>query len=384
MNRILMIAGLLLLTAGCGEKTDDPAQNRPKKKQPIKKKGGPKPLPSPSQAQVSKRPVPTVRGKLRGKPFVLDQAKVMQGNLVLTQGKGAKDARYVSLLIFLKSETKGRLAGKSLQFSKQSRSHPHIHLRYNKKPGSWRTGTDFYMSKYEMKLVFGPIKDGKLPGKISLRLGGAKGGQISGDFVVPVTWFREDAPDLTLNDGNALGYLARKHLEKQFAGKKLTVTRTAGMRPSGMGKQGSGQGLVYYKVDGGAETFSKFIFTKQGNWRVQQMLRKDQVMQAHPLKLPTAKSWDHQQANYIIGRWLEREMQTRHTDKGFVVGWIRLRQSRKVPGVGFCKVTCTIDGGEKIERQIWVKKRPSGAWMIVRPLTADEQFDLETGKPKKK
>jgi len=62
---------------------------------------------------------------------------------------------------------------------------PHIHFRY-KTEGKRSIGVEGYSSGYAMRLQFGKVKDGKVPGKIYLCLPDDQKSYVAGSFVAEI------------------------------------------------------------------------------------------------------------------------------------------------------------------------------------------------------
>jgi hypothetical protein len=130
---------------------------------------------------VSGKPIPDkpAVGKIKGKEFIMEKATFSDNTLAIWQsgGESNKDDRIFKIMGF-----QDVVDGKkfSLKPGQDSIGLSAV-LRYRKE------GEDFavpenYLNGYSMKLEFGTAKDGKIPGKIHLRLPDKDGSFVEGTF----------------------------------------------------------------------------------------------------------------------------------------------------------------------------------------------------------
>ena len=135
---------------------------------------------------ISDQPIPDkpATGKVRGKDFKIEMAKLEDGSLVLRQGEGFA-TRLEEFEITFRGENVSNYAGKTFTVKPdQENTGFGIQLAYSKKPGSISTSTT--NRGFAMRLEFGTAKDGKIPGKIHLRLPDEAGSFVAGTFVAEI------------------------------------------------------------------------------------------------------------------------------------------------------------------------------------------------------
>jgi hypothetical protein len=131
---------------------------------------------------ISAQPIPDkpAEGKVRGTKFKIEMAKLEDGSLVLRQGEGFA-SHLEEFEITFRGENIGNYAGKTFTVKPdQENTGFGIQLAYSKKPGSISTSTT--NQGYAMRLEFGAAKNGKIPGKIHLRLPDEAGSFVVGAF----------------------------------------------------------------------------------------------------------------------------------------------------------------------------------------------------------
>jgi len=119
-------------------------------------------------------------GMIHGEAFVSTSAKIDHGILTIRDGKGFHPEHAVMIFLFLK---KGETAeGKSFNVTTTSGfGSPHIHMKWKPK-GSKVPKTKMFMKDYVMRLKFGFIKNGELPGKIYLCMPDKEKSYVAGSF----------------------------------------------------------------------------------------------------------------------------------------------------------------------------------------------------------
>lgn len=131
---------------------------------------------------ISAQPIPDkpATGKVHGKEFKIENATLEDDCLTLRQGEGFS-SHLESFEIDFRGKYGGNYAGKTFAVKPDQKAGIDITLAYSgEKKGSIQTKT--FMGNYTMKLEFGTAKDGKLPGKIHLRLPDDTGSFVVGTF----------------------------------------------------------------------------------------------------------------------------------------------------------------------------------------------------------
>jgi hypothetical protein len=120
---------------------------------------------------ISAQPIPDkpALGKVHGREFKVEKATLKQGRLDLWQGGGtAPHLEKFGIQISQKKDE--NLSGQTFTVKLTEDTGIVIVLSYSGESGE-PMGNRFFMSEqYTMKLEFGTAKDGKIPGKIHLRL----------------------------------------------------------------------------------------------------------------------------------------------------------------------------------------------------------------------
>lgn len=135
---------------------------------------------------ISAQPIPDkpATGKVHGKEFKIESATLEDDCLTLQQGEGFS-SHLESFEIDFRGKYGGNYAGKTFAVKPDQKAGIDITLAYSgEKKGSIKTKT--YLGNYSMKLEFGTAKDGKIPGKIHLRLPDDTGSFVVGTFVAEI------------------------------------------------------------------------------------------------------------------------------------------------------------------------------------------------------
>lgn len=123
-------------------------------------------------------------GKIHGREFTPDKVQLERGILTLSQGNDFFPDLAVKIFLFLdegdKPEGKTYRVAAKRSFGARS---PHIHLQW-KETGKRVPQTEVFTDGYVMKLEFGKVSRGKLPGKINLRLPDTARSRVSGTFAI--------------------------------------------------------------------------------------------------------------------------------------------------------------------------------------------------------
>ena len=119
---------------------------------------------------ITAQPIPDkpAAGKVHGKIFKIESATLEEGCLKLWQGEGFS-THLEQFEIDLSRKNVENFSGKTFAVELNQKAGIEITIAYSgAEKGSIKTST--YMKNYTMKLEFGTAKDGKIPGKIHLRL----------------------------------------------------------------------------------------------------------------------------------------------------------------------------------------------------------------------
>jgi hypothetical protein len=131
---------------------------------------------------ISAQPIPDkpAAGKVHGREFKVEKATLEEGCLKLRQGEGFA-THLEEFEIDLSRKNVENFAAQTFTVELNQKASIDITLAYSgEKKGSIKTQT--YMGEYTMKLEFGAAKDGKIPGKIHLRLPDEAGSFVVGTF----------------------------------------------------------------------------------------------------------------------------------------------------------------------------------------------------------
>ena len=128
-------------------------------------------------------PSGAVTGRIRGQPFKTDKVSLQAGWLKFAQGMEFFADREMDVVIFENDVAK--LSGQSFTVpSADSMMNPHILMLW-KEAGENVPKQRTFMERYALRLEFGPVSGGKLPGKIYLCVPDVEKSFIAGTFEVP-------------------------------------------------------------------------------------------------------------------------------------------------------------------------------------------------------
>ncbi|MCP4683259.1 MAG: DUF898 family protein [Desulfobacterales bacterium] len=125
-------------------------------------------------------PGTSARGIIHGEEFIPDSVKLKNNILTIRDGKDFFPDHAVMIFLFLKdNET---VEGKSYNITKTGGSgSPHVHMKW-KPENSAVPESEMFVQDYVMRLDFGTIKNGRLPGKIYLCLPDDMRSFVAGGF----------------------------------------------------------------------------------------------------------------------------------------------------------------------------------------------------------
>jgi hypothetical protein len=144
--------------------------------------GGSKAPGAGEREELAAQPIPDrpAAGKVHGKEFKVEKATLESGNLKLQQGEGFFGDLSFNIVLF--GEDSEKFDGKKImEKPNQESSSVHVHMIY-KEEGKGGPTTQIITENISMKLEFGNSKDGKIPGKIHLRLADEAGSFVVGTF----------------------------------------------------------------------------------------------------------------------------------------------------------------------------------------------------------
>ena len=128
-------------------------------------------------------PEAPARGRIRGQELKVDRAELRGSHLYLRQGKEFFAERE---FVILMSGPQAALQGKKFNIAEdQEMGVPHVHMSW-KQPGSTLPKTKIILGDYIMRLEFGRLQGGRLPGKIYLCIPDFKRSYVAGTFVAVV------------------------------------------------------------------------------------------------------------------------------------------------------------------------------------------------------
>jgi hypothetical protein len=132
--------------------------------------------------EISAQPIPDkpAAGMVRGTAFKIEMAKLEDDCLILRQGEGFA-SHLEEFEITFRGENVGNYAGKTFTVKPdQENAGFGIQLAFSEKPGTIRTSA--HNGGYTMRLEFGTAMNGKIPGKIHLRLPDEAASFVVGTF----------------------------------------------------------------------------------------------------------------------------------------------------------------------------------------------------------
>jgi DNA-directed RNA polymerase subunit RPC12/RpoP len=121
-------------------------------------------------------------GRLNGKEFTNQRATLLGGSLSLRQG--SQWPPELGVVIGLHALRSADLAGKTIGVATNLPSPPKIVLRW--KDAQQQSATRNFNDGYALRIEFGPLTDGKLPGKIYLCLPDEQKSYVAGSFTAEI------------------------------------------------------------------------------------------------------------------------------------------------------------------------------------------------------
>jgi Domain of unknown function (DUF4190) len=128
-------------------------------------------------------PSRAVTGRIHGQPFKLEKVTLQNGFLNLVEGQDFFADREMDVVIFENDLTK--LSGRTFTVPKQGFGiSPYIYMKWKEGGGNSPKQRSF-IENYALRLEFGALSGGKLPGKIYLCLPDKEKSFVAGTFEVP-------------------------------------------------------------------------------------------------------------------------------------------------------------------------------------------------------
>lgn len=126
-------------------------------------------------------PSTPVSGRIHGQPFKMDKLTCLGGFLKFQQGSGFIADLEMDVVPFVSLE---KLPGKTFAFNpdKAFGMRPHVYAHWKE---AGKPKQQFWMKDYALRLEFGQVQNGKIPGKIYLCVPDAEKSFIRGTFEVP-------------------------------------------------------------------------------------------------------------------------------------------------------------------------------------------------------
>ncbi len=128
-------------------------------------------------------PTTPLSGRIHGQAFKMDKIAYQGGFLKFQQGSGFMADLEMDAVLFVPAT---QLPGKTFNFNadKTFGMRPHIYMHW--KEGTNNRSQKSWISNYALRLEFGQIQNGKIPGKIYLCVPDAEKSYIRGTFELPV------------------------------------------------------------------------------------------------------------------------------------------------------------------------------------------------------
>lgn len=328
-------------------------------------------------------PAAPAKGQIHGLPFVVESSTIENGVLTLRLGKDVTaDLEARVLLPGMPWEAP---AGKSFKVpGAAGAATPQIVLAW-KEPGQAAPAEQTFTDKYTLALEFGQEKNGKLPGKIYLSLPDEVKSNVAGTFEADIKGFRlvNGKPDVSADSVDTLEYLALRDLLKDDPNKALEVVGFRDGRysqPESAGKNMTGYIEAEYRVGQNPSVVQRFQFEKQaGEWKVAHTLGADQLDQAHPLQVPSAKDSPEKFLIYLAAKRLEADVRKKSPGKGIYEPTFAARRSDKFK-IGVGEASYKLNPSGEAQKTAYLFRRGAGGWVLERPLGRTEKVDFDTGR----
>jgi len=328
-------------------------------------------------------PAAPAKGQIHGLPFVVESSTIENGVLTLRLGKDV--AADLEARVVLPGTPWETPAGKNFKVpGAPGAAVPQIVLAW-KEPGQAAPAEQTFTDKYTLALEFGQEKNGKLPGKISLSLPDEVKSNVAGTFDADIRGFRlvDGKPDLSADSVDTLEYLALRDLLKDDPDKALEVVGFRDGRysqPESAGRNMTGYIEAEYRIGRNSSVIQRFQFEKQaGEWKVAHTLGADQLDQAHPLQVPSAKDSPDRFLTYLAAKRLEADVHKKSPKKEIYEPAFAAHHSDKFK-IGVCEASYKLNPSGEPQKTAYLFRRGAGGWALERPLGKTEKVDFDTGR----
>ncbi|MFN3714332.1 MAG: hypothetical protein ACK4SX_11805 [Alcanivoracaceae bacterium] len=158
---------------------------------------------------------PLLTGRLRGRDFVYDEARLVRGVLSVQQGEGFVPEVEVRLLLDLNADDITR-ERRTLFVRPADDTAPELQISWRDDVGQLRT--EIIRRGYQMELQIARRDRSNLVGFLQIILPDPDRSYLSGEFIARTNFLRysQDRVDLTFDHPDTLEYVGRQYLETQF------------------------------------------------------------------------------------------------------------------------------------------------------------------------
>jgi hypothetical protein len=322
-------------------------------------------------------------GRLNGRAFTVEQARLDNDILVLRSGKEFFPERELKVFFFDKSTKENR----EILADGSGGGSPHIHVSWRDE-GDSLPNTETLMQGYDLAIKFGAATEFGVPFAIHFRTDKVADTEVSGTGFATFEDVRvvDGKLDRTYDSFGILRYIAREYLRAAHSG-EIEVLGHFGGRYSSSDKPFPHTGFLglEYRVEGKPVQMAKLQMLKDASgWRVAHRLQDEQISEAHPLfsdpdSPPGPRSGT--MLEVAAARFVEGQLQrdglmpkVRYTDA-------RCRQGRSHPW-GSCRITYGLknDGGKECRVHTLLMQFKDDHWQVVRMLENNQQIVHATGE----
>jgi hypothetical protein len=340
--------------------------------------------PPPPVNPIPPIPQQPASGAIGSSAFTVAVAEIQGGTLTL---RGGADARALEVRLHLQPSPWEVPVGRNFQFVNATANAPVVRVRWfdaeQKAPRERQ-----YTEKYTLRVELGQEQDRKIPGKIYLLLPDEAKSRIAGTFTAEVRGFRlvNGKPDLSSDSVDTLQYLALRELLKDDPDRPVKELSFYQARYSD-GRDNMppvGYLELTYQIGDDAKLMTrKFQFVKENQvWRVRGTLKPDQLNEAHPIKVPTAKDGPEHLFPYLAAQRIEAGVQKRAPGKLITATDFVTRYSDPHK-IGVSEITYRV-GEEPPVQASYLFVREKAGWTLKRELNQGERLNLATGKIEKR
>jgi regulation of enolase protein 1 (concanavalin A-like superfamily) len=132
--------------------------------------------------ETTTTPAAPVTGRIHGRDFIIERATHVNGGLILRQGSGGP--MEFGAVINFNGATPEVLAGKTLHITADAEKAARVTLHWRDDNGAVQKA--IFQDGYAMRLEFGTVNHGRLPGKIYLCLPDAEKSYLAGTFAAAI------------------------------------------------------------------------------------------------------------------------------------------------------------------------------------------------------